>query len=695
MWLLPLVSAIFVFGLGVFVFLENKKSELNTLFTLFCLSITIWLFGTSMMFLSKGDAEAIFWDRVIYIGVVFIPAFLYHFSIVFTKIKSQRKLLFCGYVLSFVFLILSRTDYFVKGLYRYKWGCHTIAQPLHHIFLVFFSVGMFMFFLNIYKYYRSTKSPVEQNQSKYAFLAFGILLTLGSPAYLPAYKIPIPPFVFLSGVFFVTILAYPILKYRLMDINIVFGKGIVYLSIVVLSAGIYLFLIFGINKLFSGLIKLEYIVPAIILSFPGMIISIFVSLRIKSATEELIFRNKFKYLKSLRNFSKELAFISREDEILEQTVKNISNTMGVPKVIVMLLNDILGDYEIRANVGLNEEVKKTIISGESLLVNWLAKNKTIFVRDEATKIISEEQAAEINKVLIPLGASLCVPLIIREELIGILTLSDKSSKEMFSSWDLDLLETLAKDLSLAISYKRIESHIRQSDKLISLGTLSAGIAHDIRNPLSSVKTFIQLLPEKYNDREFRDDFSKVVVQDVNRIEHIIESILTLAKYHPPVFRPVSITELLNETLLLLDNDIKKNSIKVIKEFNNNMFEIDGDREQLRQVFLNIFINDIEAMNSSKNKTLKIVTNVKNNFLGYSYIEKNSKYVIVEITDSGPGIDKKLLNRIFDPFFTTKYSGTGLGLAIAHQIVDEHKGFIEVNSELGKGTTFCISLPRTF
>ena len=132
--ILPLISMLFVFVLGVFVYFQDRKSKLNLFFGLFTVMVSIWLFGTFKMFASQTDAGAIFWDRFIYAGVVFIPALIYHFSIIFAQIKGQRKTLILSYILSVLFLIISRTDYFVSGLFKYAWGVHTQAKLFHHIF---------------------------------------------------------------------------------------------------------------------------------------------------------------------------------------------------------------------------------------------------------------------------------------------------------------------------------------------------------------------------------------------------------------------------------------------------------------------------------------------------------------------------------------------------------------------------------
>ena len=230
--ILPLLSAIFVFLLGVLVLLKNRRSKLNALFTLLCLSLILWFFGTFMMFGSKEDAQAIFWDRFVYAGVVFIPILMYHFSLVFSKTKNKKSLL-AGYILSLIFLFLSRTDYFVSGLYRYSWGYHTQARFFHHIFLIFFSVYLALFFINIYKYYRKVEILIERIQAKYIFLAFLVLLT-GSIAYLPAYGIDVYPSAYVSGLIFAIILAYAILKHHLMNIRVIATEFFVGLIAIVL-----------------------------------------------------------------------------------------------------------------------------------------------------------------------------------------------------------------------------------------------------------------------------------------------------------------------------------------------------------------------------------------------------------------------------------------------------------------------------
>ena len=156
-----LVSGLFMIGLGVFVFLKNPKQKSNLIFLIFCIAVAWWLLSTFMMYKAKTESEAIFWDRIVYVGVVFIPILMYHFGLIFTDTeKKNKKKLYFGYFGAFILLVLSRTDYFVNDLYKFNWGVHTQAKLFHHFFLVFFIVYVFLFLLEIYRFLKKEKKKL-------------------------------------------------------------------------------------------------------------------------------------------------------------------------------------------------------------------------------------------------------------------------------------------------------------------------------------------------------------------------------------------------------------------------------------------------------------------------------------------------------------------------------------------------------
>jgi PAS domain S-box-containing protein len=242
--------------------------------------------------------------------------------------------------------------------------------------------------------------------------------------------------------------------------------------------------------------------------------------------------------------------------------------------------------------------------------------------------------------------------------------------------------------------KRLETQIRRSDRLASLGTLSAGMAHEIKNPLVSIKTFAQLLPERYNDADFRDTFSNLIGHEIDRIDSLVNQLLRFARPAKPHLEPSHVHDILEKSLLLVGHRLYQKDIKLTRSWQANVDTIRADSDQLEQVFLNFFINAMDAMKNGGD--LNITTEIRTAEEWVSPLPQNNdeapELLRISIRDSGEGIRGEDLAHVFDPFFTTKDYGTGLGLSVVHGIIQEHGGQIEVESELTKGTAFHISLP---
>ena len=245
------------------------------------------------------------------------------------------------------------------------------------------------------------------------------------------------------------------------------------------------------------------------------------------------------------------------------------------------------------------------------------------------------------------------------------------------------------------SIKRLELQIRRSDRLASLGTLSAGMAHEIKNPLVSIKTFAQLLPERYQDSDFRETFSNLIGHEIERIDTLVNQLLRFARPTKPILKPMHVHEILEKSLRLVGHRLYQKEIKLTRLLDANVDTIRADPDQLEQVFLNFFINAMDAMKNGGE--LSVRTEVRTDEEWLSSVSHNNgdetqEVLRISIRDTGEGIRSEDLAHVFDPFFTTKDHGTGLGLSVVHGIVQEHGGQIEVESELRKGTAFHILLP---
>jgi PAS domain S-box-containing protein len=242
--------------------------------------------------------------------------------------------------------------------------------------------------------------------------------------------------------------------------------------------------------------------------------------------------------------------------------------------------------------------------------------------------------------------------------------------------------------------KRLEMQIRRSDRLASLGTLSAGMAHEIKNPLVSIKTFAQLLPERYQDSDFRETFFSLIGHEVDRIDSLVNQLLRFARPAKPLLKPMHVHEVLEKALLLIGHRLYQKNIKLTRSWHADVDTIRADADQIEQVFLNFFINALDAMKPGG--SLTVTTEIGTTETWPTALPDDAgearEILRVSVEDDGSGIKTEDVAHVFDPFFTTKDYGTGLGLSVVHGIVQEHGGQIEVESELARGTSFHILLP---
>jgi PAS domain S-box-containing protein len=247
--------------------------------------------------------------------------------------------------------------------------------------------------------------------------------------------------------------------------------------------------------------------------------------------------------------------------------------------------------------------------------------------------------------------------------------------------------------------KRLEQQIRRSDRLASLGTLSAGMAHEIKNPLVSIKTFTQLLPERYQDSDFRETFSSLIGHEIDRIDSLVNQLLRFARPAKPLLKPMHVHDVLEKSLMLVGHRLYQKEIKLSRLWNAEVDTIHADADQLEQVFLNFFLNAMDAMKEGGELTVATEIRAAEEWAGAvkplregANGSASTEVLRVTVRDDGEGIRGEDIPHVFDPFFTTKDYGTGLGLSVVHGIIQEHGGEIEVESEVAKGTAFHILLP---
>ena len=232
--------------------------------------------------------------------------------------------------------------------------------------------------------------------------------------------------------------------------------------------------------------------------------------------------------------------------------------------------------------------------------------------------------------------------------------------------------------------KKTEELIRRIDRLTSLGQLSAGIAHEIRNPLTSINFNVQMLAKKASMTGTAENLIKDTQEGIDRIRTLVKGMLDFAKPTLPCLKRDALSRVVQESIALMDSQLKEKKVEVLCALQDNLPEVILDAHQIQQVFVNLLLNGMEAM--PEGGRIRIT----------GHIEKGPKkrcdHVVLHVTDQGTGIARDHLPRIFNPFFTTKAEGTGLGLSIVHKILEQHNAGVDVCSEKNGGTTFILRFP---
>ena len=695
----PLLAGTLFLICALWVLSNNPRSTSNTIFSAVCGAACLWLFGCFMLFSASREDEALFWVQVIYTGVVFLPALTYHFAQSLSGGAAHDRLIVWNYAVGALFWSLLFTPYLVDGQYVYYWGRYPKAGVLHPWLVAYVVAGGGGTVYRLYQGYRLhlSSSPLLGAQLKYTVvaLALGFLASLD---FLQNYGVGFYPVGYLLAGLSVTVVAYAIARYELMDVSFVPSRPKVMLSIKLMGLIPAYMMILLVIRIFTG--TFHYLLAGVLFGLFVIVSSGLANLQkgVERAIGQTLFRERYDAYDTLVQFSKSLVAILELKSLTKEIVQTLARVMNIKTASVYVLDKEQGIYSLTASYGfVTREAVVPPIKMEGEFPRTLLRTETALVREEIEYDKADTEHLRLLDTLKALGSEVCIPLISKDRLVGFCNLGRRANHGMYSTEELALLKTLAQHAAIAIDnallyedLRRSQLLMRRTDRLRSLETMAGGFAHEIRNPLTSIKTFVQLAPERRDDVEFMEQFSQVVCEDVERIERLVHEILDYARYMTPKLTQESLNDVVSSCLYFIEVKASSKAITIQKELASDLPYVKLDRQQIKQVLLNLFINAMEAIGGDQGGRLSVRTRklVK---------PVNEPWVQIEVEDSGPGIDPQDLDHIFDPFYTTKHEsgereGTGLGLTIAHQIVQEHGGYVEVASEVGHGTRFMVNLP---
>lgn len=797
--------------LGLLVFFNKPSAAINRLLFSLSINVSLWTLTVLMVSISINYLDIIFWIRASHALGILVPCHVYVLTHLFTmKNKYPYKGIIPFLLVGLVFSGLSMTPFVVYGLNEPIIYKAPLFNVLYQPYLLFYSGMIILSAILLFLRQKEARGVMLiQLRLLIAAILIPLLLSTMFNAVLPLAGITHFRMIdlrSLSPVFsliLVSVLTYVILRYRFMDIRFAFRKYLSTITTAMFLAGISLLLVRILFRWNSGI---DFFTAEVIIA--TVVISVVIGLPlikdgIQAIFNRLLFNSVKDYHQVLPNKVRSLENTLELNTYLNSLVIEITETMelergfycrkdsdgeycpseskGASHSDLLIDNDLVNlkqlvkAVETQKNILLRSDLKQqNLVEGQVLLEGQMEKagvevivplkdeNETgsiIFLGDKKTgepfyqedvdllsSIASQVTSTLINarlyeeilaikqyleNILLNMGNSLIA--INEEEVITVfnaeaefifgISADNALGQKLFPFMNKDIYllfqETLGKgkginhvEIKLKIDQKtryltcntaivespekrnreiiivlsditrikELEQERSKSERLASLGEVAAGIAHEIKNPLVSIKTFADLLPEKYEDDDFRHTFSNVVSQEITRINDLVGELLRFVKEPVLNCERVNINGLIDEVISLLSPQLEAGNIVIIYQYQEEHLTASVDRSLLKQALLNICLNSVQAMPNGG----KLI-------VGAMYSDSN---LTIQIEDTGPGIADSIRDKIFDPFVTDKADGVGLGLSICHKIISAHRGRIIVKSDEDRGSRFEIVLPRS-
>jgi signal transduction histidine kinase len=659
--------------IGLFVIANNYRTPRNIVWFFLCLAIAGWNFGYAItMIPSVPYSTALLSSRLSHASGIIIPPLFLTFTLVFLKIaKEKRYALAASYAVSLGLAVSCLTNFVVPSLAPkmfMQW------YPVGGIGYAVY-IANFLFWV-VYSHYLylarfGELSGFEREQVK--FFLIGTILGFfgGSNCFPLIFGIQIPPVLSVLIIVFPFSTAYAITRYRLMGIEMIIRKGMVYGLLTAIMSVLYFIIIYlseNIFKAVTGFSSLWFSIPAIftlaLMFEPTMSF-------LQRAIDKTFFKSRYIAEKTSKKFADGVKKLRTIEEFARFIARSAYVTLKLKGSAAYIFDERSELYTCLEAKGSLSPLKGNTISPDDAALRQMAAKRAALLKEETD--MPEKDFY------------LCVPALSsgkNARLLGFLATDAKGDNTPFSVEEIELLEMLANQtasgIENALLYEQQIATIEKSlklEKLASLGAATAGVAHEAKNALGFVSAFAQMLPYSDDKPKLVETHHKAFSNEVNRIKLILQGIQDYSKQTEQVAEEINIKGLADETIVLVRDQAKGKNV-IIDNSVDGSLNISADRNRMKQVLLNLFMNAIEAMPSGG--ILSIRT------------EPSGQGAAVKISDTGTGIPKEILRKIFEPFYTTKQQGTGLGLAIVKRIVEENKGALSVDSEPGKGTTFTLA-----
>ena len=681
---------IFNIILWALILSNRKKDVVVWSYVLWSAVVSGWALGYGITLSGWfGKPVTLFWNRFCHANASFIGIFFLQLAYALThQLKKKKNYMRILYLIGFSLLILVFTPLFVKDLWQMAFFKY---QPLGGPLYVYFTLVFFFTITQaLWVLYRRMISVEGKEKEQLKIFLIGTIIgyTGGANLFIQAHHLNILPI----GVFFISpyvlFTGYAIYKYGFLNIEVLLKKTLIFASLFATVLGTFIGITLLTQELIIGGRLLGLAISSVVIILGVQPLEDFLI----KITDKYLFQKKYDYKQILKSFIDEVITELNLDEIIKSTSDLLSKTLH-PENSAILLHNRYEDKYVSYKISNSE--KDISLNNNSKVVTLAKTTKDIFCIEKPGKFTQPTFA--LKKEMEELGARVAIPLMLHNDLIGLMLLGKKKSDEEYSKEDLDILNDLARTEAIAIGNAQLFAETAQNERRAAIGTLAAGINHEVGNPLNIINTKMQvylmsLNRGMYKDRKPEDiieeskEIMNTCLQQTARISDITRKLSNFARPSKE-FKPeaTDIEEQIDETLSVIGHELELERIEIKKDIEKSLPKILSDKRQIQQIFFNIIKNSAQAIKEKGKIEIKVYTEKDNN-------EKNIK---INVSDTGHGIPEDKLEKIYDPFFTTKEpgKGTGLGLSIVRQLVWRNKGDIQVKSKVGAGTTFVLTFPE--
>jgi len=678
-----LLAAIVSAAVAISVILRGRRSRVNTFFIVFCGNLLLH-FLAAFFYHFSGK---FIWFRIDLIAASLLPVtalqFFGHF--LWKEPKTPRKYVITAYVFS-------------TGLVAFLFTPWSNNKPTIALVVAVVFTAMYLCAYLAYLRYRSLTSQRERTRLRYLLVVMLVATTFILLGMMPGGLGFLRTWGDLVSIFFLYFLSQSLLKYRLLDLQELLGRGLVLIAVALILA-----LVFGALVLWAGVSPEVSLFQTFIASF--VILILFEPLRdkVEGSTNRLLFRERYEFRSKLEDLRREVANILDPQQMSNVILDTLYESMRITRSSVYFQEDGGASYylagyrgpkppsrvDVAAHRAFFDQVKKTptVVLSETY-ERFLAEHS---VPADSSKPSSEVQhARQVLKTLAHMKSAVCIPFPSQVEILGLWNLQDEASAESYSTEEIARLIALGEQAAINIENSKMFERIRERDRLAVLGEMSAGLAHEIRNPLSAIKGAAQYLdPSSVGDDA--SQFLKIIIEEADRLNQVVDQFLDYSRPFHAHKDPTDINRIIEQTTRLLSTGFNEQDIDIKLELQADLPLVDANAPQLTQVFINLLNNAMESMPGGGQ--LLVRTKLRSSGFGsWSGLRRHTGAVEVQVVDTGRGISPSQQDRLFVPFFTTKEHGTGLGLSISQRIIEHHGGEIRVRSKEGEGSTFTVVLP---